>query len=798
MKEKGQLRLYKYAVLFIFLLILGIACSVRAASDDILKPHEETEEKNCEIFEDQQEVTAGDMQEEQQPVKKDEEEDFSGEEDIFQEEDMFQSEDEAGRLQNDNVDEKNNDSVNMQEGELEIQEEPADSCEAVFTDGTGAGSQGTHTIIHENGLHYIEDPKYPGYRILIYCMNNQLNWPHHTDSMGEEQVPGYTEGYLNEEMFGSEEDYKDCMRRLAKLLYAGYPYNGERLYKIVSDSQMYIPTEEEFDKMLVPLPILQTAFPELGHHVFLYQDWVKQDMEHLEILGQFIHHVEELRRGGSTSNGLTYEEITVMPFFKAAMSMIWQSNVNPRENFAHLYGSSYFVTKEQAYDATQIAIWRLMSFYDIPDNNIEDGELNASALGKTLYTYSERGGLLDHKPSASELRLEADLLFRYNPKDGMYHSGDIRIIEPENYHGLYNLILPKGVTAQCDNLTYVYGGEDYQLVAKDPPVDGANFGIKADFVWLEDFKQYSPQPDIEVNGKKFQHMIGAVIRNASITAQIPYDVRDEGGIQITKRVEGKGGDRNREFGFRLELPYHNHIEGLYGDLFFHEGVAEFTLKSGESKKAVHLPAGAEYKVTETDTGEYEISSVNESGTIQKGNVQEVTFTNIRLPELILSKEVTGEAGDKTRGFPFEITLQKTDGTLVEGIFSYKGGIKSGCEAQGIQAPGDGKLEFKNGKAKIVLSHGQQIQIQNLPYQSLYTVTETVTDSYDTTYNGKTENASGQLTEKGEVHVVNNKEFAPDTGIRDISGRGAGALCEIAFLAIFLLAGEIYLKKRIKK
>lgn len=223
MKEKGQLRLYKYAVLLIFLFIFGIGCSVWAASGDISKPYEETEEKNCELFEDQQEAPDDGMQKEQEPVKNDEGEDCL-------EEDLFQSADEAEMIQNDDVSIEDNASVNMPEEESKIQEELTDSCEAVFTDGTGANSQGTHTIIHENGLHYIEDPQYPGYRILIYCMNNQLNWPHHTDSMGENQVPGYTEGYLHVGMFDSEEDYQECMRRLAKLLYIGYPYNGERLY----------------------------------------------------------------------------------------------------------------------------------------------------------------------------------------------------------------------------------------------------------------------------------------------------------------------------------------------------------------------------------------------------------------------------------------------------------------------------------------------------------------------------------------------------------------------------------------
>ncbi len=793
MKKKRRLRLHMVSMFFIFLLVLSGSFSAFAKADSSSIEPEKLETQQKEegaIFEDDPPEIQGDIEDLDEGLE-DGEEIFT--EEVPQAEDIFQSEEEAEPLPEEEEPGK------TPEGDMEIQEDPAPGSMSVFTDGAGE-TAGSHTIIHENGLHYIEDPQYPGYRIVLYCMNNELNWPHHTEEMGEHQVPGYTEGYLTPDMFHSVEEYEDCMRRLSKLLYAGYPYNGERLYKIVPDSQLYIPTEEEFDKMLVPLPILQTAFPELGHHVFLYQDWVKQDMEHLEILGQFIHHVEELRRGGSTPNGLIYEEITVMPFYKAAMSMIWQSNVTPLENFAHLYGDSYFVTEEQAYNATQLAIWRLMNFYDIPDNNIDDGELNASALGKTLYTYSERGGLLDHEPSASELRLEADLIFRYNPKDGMYHSGDIRIIEPENYHGLYNLILPEGVTAQCDNLTYVYGGEDYQLVAKEQPVDGANFGIRADFVWLEDFKQYSPQPDIEVNGKKFQHMIGAVIRNASINAQIPYDVRDEGGIRISKQVVEEGGDQNREFGFRLELPYHDHIEGLYGDLFFHEGVAEFTLKAGESKKAVHLPAGAEYKVTETDTGEYEIGSVNDFGTIQKGKVQEVVFTNIRLPELILSKEVTGEAGDKTREFHFGITLNDAGGNPVNGTFSYSGSIKAGCEDQGMTAPKDGILEFKDGKAEILLSHGQQISIKNLPYKSSYTVIEKEAgqDFYDTSYNGSDKNAAGILETNTEIHVVNHKEFVPDTGVMDSQGKGTAAGTAIALLGMLLLTGERFLKKRIRK
>lgn len=51
-------------------------------------------------------------------------------------------------------------------------------------------------IIFEGGIHYIEDPAYPGEKITLFCMNNERHWPHHTEDMGDVQVPEYTEGYL--------------------------------------------------------------------------------------------------------------------------------------------------------------------------------------------------------------------------------------------------------------------------------------------------------------------------------------------------------------------------------------------------------------------------------------------------------------------------------------------------------------------------------------------------------------------------------------------------------------------------
>lgn len=638
------------------------------------------------------------------------------------------------------------------------------------------------SIIYENGTHYIIDPEYPDEKITLFCMNNKLHWPHHTNEMGNVQVPNYTEGYLKPDDFASPEDYAECMRRLSKLLYAGYPYNGERLYKIVENVELYIPTETEFNEMLIVPTALQKAFPYLGHHAFTYQDWVGQDKEHLTELADFIRAVGNLYPNGQTENGLTYSDITAMPFYKAALTMLNATDKdNPLTVFTYFYPGSYFVTEEQAYNATQKAVWRLLNFYNIPNNDISN--LNDTQLGQILYTYSERGGLLNYEPSLNDIHLSGSLKFRYNPKDGLWHSGVLQVIEPSEYHGIYHLELPKGMTALCDTLSYVYGNEEYELVSDHEPTTEETFGIRAEFIWLKEFKQYSPNPDIEVNGKKFQHMVGAVIRNKKISANVPVGVNKVGSLSITKSVVGKE-NCQEAFEFELRLPYHTSINGLYGDLEFHNGVANFSLKDTETKTATNLPEGAIYEVIEYETKQYQVGMTNNKGEIVKDVTTEVRFTNTKCPDFTLTKIVTGEAGDKTKLFTFVIQLTNKDGNPVNGDYEYKGSVKEGTENE-TTTPDNGKLTFNNGTAEISLAHGQQITLLNLPPNATYKVTEKEANQehYTTTYNGKKESAEGVLNDDHSVEVVNNKEFVPDTGITDTNNHSISVGIIISLMAI---------------
>ena len=671
-----------------------------------------------------------------------------------------------------------------------IPEALTDGTTGELTDGAGQETQeaGNLTIEYDDKskIHYINDPLEG--KITLFCMNNKLWWPHHTENMGNTHVPNYTEGYLTPDHFKTPEDYEECMRRLSKLLYAGYPYNGERLYQIVEDVSQYTITEEDFNKMLVVPPVLQTAFPYLGHHDFKYADWTDNNQEHLGYLKKYIQEVVKLQiYGGITTNGLTYEDIGAMPFHKAAWSMTMLNYGTPLEYFQEVYGASYFVTEEQAYNATQDAVWHLLWKYGIKDNNLESMSL---ALSQVLYTYSERGGLLTHAPSADEIYISGDLTFTYNPKDGMWHSGKLRVIEPDIFRGLYHLDLPKGITAQCDNLNYVYGNEEYELVSDHQPTLGEQFIINAEFVWLKEFRQYSPSPDIPFEGKKFQHMIGAIIKKQTVRIAVPMDSKNVGNVEITKTVIGEE-NCQKDFEFELQL-LNQKINGFYGDLEFHDGIASFTLENGETKKAENLPAGATCSVEELNGTGYKTEKIVTPNQTQipVSDTLYINFKNTKLYNLSLDKKVTGDFGDKTKKFNFTIQLKDAAGKPVTGKYPFSGYATE----DGIAEPARGKLTFdKEGKTTLQLSHGQKITINDIPYGVSYTITEQEEKGYDTTYSGK--NQTGTIQTDTSVSVVNHMEYVPPTGIGDTDTRAAGGVAAVSAGAMLLLLTVSLFRRR---
>lgn len=629
--------------------------------------------------------------------------------------------------------------------------------------GTDPSAADSRQIIYKEGIHYIENSGQSQEWIMLFCMNNKLRYPHNTPDIGDVHIPEYTEGYLTEDDFASPAKHEEFLRRASNLLFAGYPCNGAGLYELVPNEKINTPTAEDFNKMLIPPAQLADDFPRLKHYEFTYPATEEQ----IAVLSDFVRTVTKMPADGATLNGLSKDAIQSMPFYKASVCLTWNAAGTPMELFANAFGASYFVTEQQAYDATQLAFWKLLYDYGVADNDIDS--LNDNELATNFIAFSEQGKILTHQPELSELKLEGDMTFQYHPKDGLWHSKPLQLVEPAGYNGIYKLILPEGVTT-LHHMTHIYGNEEYELVSDHPVGEGETFGIEENFTWLRGLRQYSPSPDVEVNGKKFQHMAGAVLEHTTLNARLQYQLHEEGSVSVSMSVVG--GDSEQSFVFQLYLP-DNEINGTYGDMDFTDGFAQFELKHGETKTATHLPSGAKYYLTEVADGAFYIESKNDAGVISQNQEIAASFTNTPLPDLTLSKMVTGENGEQSRLFTFTIELRDPAGKPINGLYEYFGSVKAGYENE-VKKPEDGELYFVNGKAQIQLSHGQQITLKSLPYKGIYSVTETEANQngYVTFYNKHTDQAAGNLLESAVVQVENHKASIQNQPAKPAAGKPA--------------------------
>lgn len=99
-----------------------------------------------------------------------------------------------------------------------------------------------------------------------------------------------------------------------------------------------------------------------------------------------------------------------------------------------------------------------------------------------------------------------------------------------------------------------------------------------------------------------------------------------GKLTVTKTVTGLKGDKTKAFTFVVKLSDES-VNGVYGEMTFVNGRAEFTLKHGERKTAEGLPAGVAYTVKEGDNEGYTVRKIGDTGEIQEGRTAYARFTN---------------------------------------------------------------------------------------------------------------------------------------------------------------------------
>lgn len=139
----------------------------------------------------------------------------------------------------------------------------------------------------------------------------------------------------------------------------------------------------------------------------------------------------------------------------------------------------------------------------------------------------------------------------------------------------------------------------------------------------------------------------------------------------------------------------------------------------------------------------------------------VRVENQRVNSLTISKTVADDSDAVSPEQEFTFTLTMTDASEEQMSQSYA--------AEGTGAPQNGRVQFDNGAATIILQDGQSITIRNLPSGAKVTVTEADVDgqTYDTTYtvnNGEAqtgkETGNLEIANTGSVNVAFTNTYVP--------------------------------------
>ena len=134
--------------------------------------------------------------------------------------------------------------------------------------------------------------------------------------------------------------------------------------------------------------------------------------------------------------------------------------------------------------------------------------------------------------------------------------------------------------------------------------------------------------------------------HASFTNTRDVTPPDTGSLTVSKTVAGNAGETDKSFRFTVTLG-DTSIDGTFGDMTFTDGVADFTLKHGESKTATGLPAGTSYKVEEDDYSKegYTTSKTGDTGEIPEGDTVRASFINTKGVDDGGSTDTPGEDRD---------------------------------------------------------------------------------------------------------------------------------------------------------
>lgn len=232
---------------------------------------------------------------------------------------------------------------------------------------------------------------------------------------------------------------------------------------------------------------------------------------------------------------------------------------------------------------------------------------------------------------------------------------------------------------------------------------------------------------------------GAIAGGSDVTRAFTNTKHQPGELAIQKQVVGRYADSGKPFKFTVAFtgpgatdtyPYVGVNGGPSGNI---SSGGSVLLSHGQSIVISELPTGLRYKVTEDDYADDGYFTYTDStrttvsreveGVASATGGNAAVFTNV-LPdtELIISKTVSGSAGDTNKNFFFTISFDGPD-ALRKYFYLY-----------------DGETALVNQIAtgdRLSLKDGQKVKIIGLPVGLNYTVTEDdyKNDGYFTEVNG---------------------------------------------------------------
>ena len=133
-----------------------------------------------------------------------------------------------------------------------------------------------------------------------------------------------------------------------------------------------------------------------------------------------------------------------------------------------------------------------------------------------------------------------------------------------------------------------------------------------------------------------------------------------GNLLVEKVVTGTDGETNRAFHFTVELSDKT-VNGEHGGATFTDGVASFTLKSGDKVLIEDLPAGCTYTVTEAEANAdgYTTVSQGAAGKIEAGQTATAQIENHRDAVPRPTPSPTPDPEEETTGTPGGTVLPQT-------------------------------------------------------------------------------------------------------------------------------------------